>query len=154
MLKSFNSITRQLWHGAGVMFFRICSHRFYANHTSDSGNQRLKCKIKTVLDMSPVSGRVPFSSIVTLRRGTLWAITWRWVNGVPLRAITLYNHCWKPQNALRLVSHFTVSTDIKQRLYFFIAWFTNGNKMLSALFAVYNTVAHISYCCLSVPAIS
>jgi len=36
------------------------------------------------------TGRVPFPSIITIwGGGTLWAIIWRWGNGVPLRSITL-----------------------------------------------------------------
>jgi len=36
------------------------------------------------------NGRVPFPSIITVwGGGTLWAINWRWGNGVPLYPITL-----------------------------------------------------------------
>jgi len=39
---------------------------------------------------APDNGRVPFPSIITIwGGGTLWAIDWRWGNGVPLRPITL-----------------------------------------------------------------
>jgi len=40
---------------------------------------------------APDNGRVPFPGIITIGGGrTLWAINWRWGNGVPLRPITLY----------------------------------------------------------------
>jgi len=39
---------------------------------------------------APDNGRTPFPSIITIwGGGTLWAINWRWGNGVPLRPITL-----------------------------------------------------------------
>jgi len=64
-----------------------CSHNTFGDR------KWLKCKEvreRYIQVWAPDNGRVPFFSIITIwGGGTLWAINWRWGNGVPLRPITL-----------------------------------------------------------------
>ena len=62
--------------------------------------QWLKCKIRCRKSVGPpVSGRVPFLKIVTIRGGgTLWTINWRWGTAVP--CVLLHFMCsFQPLNS-------------------------------------------------------
>jgi len=58
------------------------------------------------------NGHVPFPGIVTIwGEGRLWAINWRWVNGVPLRPITLWQLLHPMRHTLSLGRHIHNDSD-------------------------------------------